>query len=171
MASTSTGGEKKWSNTLSWRCHVPSPETGGFPGLQTGGRPLCILDRAGPRWSSRSQRDRPHSRGPWALLGPGRRWGGTQRETRSHQGPGGGCWLGQMPSWGPRLARGSRSKQLWGGDQPCGICAERRGEFCLVSRSLTTLSFRRLVWFNVTAESQQGWGRNYPSWCKKSPGW
>lgn len=57
--------------------------------------------------TSRSQRDRRCSRGPWALMGPGRRWGGTQRETRSHQGLGGGCWLSQRPSWGPTLARGT----------------------------------------------------------------
>lgn len=57
------------------------------------------------------------------------------------------------------------------GRRPAVEAAEGRGEFCLASRSLMTLSLRRLVWFNVTAESQQGWGRNYPLWCKKSPGW
>lgn len=72
--------------------------------------------------TSRSQRDRQCSRGPWALMGPGRRWGDIQRETRSHRGLGGGCWLSQKPSWGP-------TKLLWGGDQTRGVCAERRGEF------------------------------------------
>lgn len=56
--------------------------------------------------TSGSQRDSLHSREPWAPLGPGRRWEGTQRETHSHQGPGEDCCLSWRPSQGSRLARG-----------------------------------------------------------------
>lgn len=94
--------------------------------------------------TSCSQSDRWCSRGPWALMGPGRRSGGTQRETHSHQGPGEGCWLNQRPSWGPRLARGSVLAPLKRGPAPW-VCAGRRGKFwpgppSLVSRNMMTLS-------------------------------
>lgn len=35
---------------------------------------------------------------------------------------------------------------------------------------LVTFSPLWLVWYDVIAESQQGWSRNYPLWLKKSPG-
>lgn len=50
--------------------------------------------------TSRSRGDRRHSGRPWALPAPGRRRGGTQRETRSRRAPGGGCWPSRRPSWG-----------------------------------------------------------------------
>lgn len=68
--------------------------------------------------TSLSQRDRRRSRQGRALGGPGRQWGGTQRGTRSHRGPGGGCWLSQRPSRGPRRAGGAGPGQSSSGQGP-----------------------------------------------------
>ena len=120
--------------------------------------------------TSRSQRDRRRSREAWALGGPGRRWGGTQRGTRSHQGPGGGCCPSQRPSWGPRRAAGAGPGPSSSGQRPspsksvlekCTVLGHP-----LILGWLMPLSSGWLVWFDVTAESQQGRDRNYPWWCK-----
>lgn len=106
--------------------------------------------------TSRSQRDRQCSREPWALMGPGRRWGDIQRETRSHLGLGGGCWLSQRPSWGRSLSSSGE------GTRPVESVLREEANSGVgspllpsVSRSLMTLSSHWLVRFNVTAESQQ----------------
>ena len=103
--------------------------------------------------------------------GSGQAVGGHPKGNSFSSGAGRGLLVEPEAIPGSQAGLGGPSTLLWGGDRACKVCAERRGEFSLVSRSLTTLSFCWLVWFNVTAESQQGWGRNYPLWCKKSPGW
>ena len=88
--------------------------------------------------TSRSQRDRRRSRQARALGGPGRRWGGTQRGTHSHQGPGGGCWPSQRPSRGPRRPGGGGPDPNSSGQGPSPtVCAGRRGALCWAARSDT----------------------------------
>lgn len=92
-------------------------------------------------------------------MGPGREQGGNQIETRFHQG------LSWRPSWGFRWPEGLLSRAE---NQPCGVWREvgsGPGPPFLVTLS----SPLWLVWYDVIAESQQGWSRNYPLWLKKIP--
>lgn len=132
--------------------------------LPAASSPTTLFLHPHPRLRETDGAERP---GLWGVLAGG---GAPKRGTRSHQGPGGGCCPSQRPSWGPRRAGGcgAWSKLLRAEAQPLEVCVEKctlLGHPLILGR-LMPLSSGWLVWFDVTAESQQGRDRNYPWWCK-----
>lgn len=117
-----------------------------------------------------AQQTGPGSGGSWQAVG------GHPKGNSFSSGAGRGLLAEPEAIPGSQAGRGcgAWSKLLGAGAQPCEVCAGEvlsAGPPALICGRLMPLSSRWLVWFDVTAESQQGRDRNYPWWYKKSPGW